>query len=128
MRSTLCFAVLCFFVCSLSGERSSLADAGDELLLDKGLEHWDSNGIKQWKYEDDVLTGTWSGGATSHPHLVALYSKKKYRDFEFKFQVRGKTAHGSAVGFRSEIEKTKFGLQVGGLVCYVDDGGMGSCG
>jgi hypothetical protein len=74
------------------------------------------------------LTGTWSDPATSHPHLRALYSKKKYRDFELMFQVRGKDASGSVVGFRSGVERINRGLRLSGLNCSLHESELGGVG
>jgi hypothetical protein len=128
MRSTLLFAGLGCLACLLAGERPSRADPADELFLGKGLDLWESTQIKQWTYKDGVLTGTWSDPATSHPHLRALYSKKKFRDFELQFQVRSKNASDSVVGFRSGVERINRGLRLSGLYGSLDEPQLGGVG
>jgi hypothetical protein len=128
MRSTLLLACLGCLAGLLAGERPSHADPVDELFMGKGLDLWESTQIKQWTYNDGVLTGTWSDPATSHPHLRALYSKKKYRDFELEFQVRSKNASDSVVGFRSQVEKIQRGLRLSGLNCSLHEPQLGGVG
>lgn len=72
------------------------------------LSQWDGL-MKHWTLEQAVLTGT--NMPKGLPFRTFLCSKKRYKDFEIRFQVwiKGGPTGNSGVNFRSEIlDKTKF--------------------
>jgi hypothetical protein len=99
------FAFVCALVAWAAGAAPGQDDKGGA-FLDKDLSGWE--GLKQyWSYKDGALVGSTPEGLK---HNTFLCSKKKYKDFELKFQVRLKDGKGnSGVQIRSEIaDKEKF--------------------
>jgi hypothetical protein len=87
---------------------SSADDAGKDFFNGKNLEGWDGL-MKYWSVKDGAIVGS---TPEDPKHNTFLCSKKKYKDFELKFQVKltGKGWDGnSGVQIRSEIlDKEKF--------------------
>jgi hypothetical protein len=99
------FTLVCGLVAWAAGTSPGQGDKGGA-FLDKDLSGWE--GLKQyWSYKDGALVGSAPAGLKSNTFLC---SKKKYKDFELKFQVRLKDGKGnSGVQIRSEIaDKEKF--------------------
>src|SRR5437016_12801352 len=84
--------------------------AADRDFFDgKNLDGWE--GLEYWKVYDGGLIGT--AGDKKVPFNTFLCSKKKYKDFELKFQVRLKDGEGnSGVQIRSEVfNRDKFAVK-----------------
>ena len=97
--------------------------ARDAFFDGQSLDTFD--GLKQyWKVVDGAIVGsTEPGGLTFNTFLC---SKRKYRDFELKFQVRLKDGRGnSGVQVRSEVFDRKH-LAVKGPQCDIGEGYWGS--
>lgn len=90
------FALLCAGTTALS----PAADVPKDPFLDKDLSNWEGL-MKFWSYKDGALVGY----TPEDPgHNTFLCSKKKYKDFELKFQIRLKDGVGnSGVQIRSAI-------------------------
>jgi hypothetical protein len=86
------------------------ADADNEAFFNgKNTEGWE--GLPFWSVKDGAIVGdTFPDGAKFNTFLC---SKKKYKDFELKFQVRLKDGQGnSGVQIRSEIfDKDKLAVK-----------------
>jgi hypothetical protein len=88
----------------LVGGSARGADPTDEFFNGKDLTGWEGK-EKLWKVQDGAIVG---GGAEKNPYNTFLCSKKKYRDFELKFEVRMtgpgiKLPPNSGLGFRTEV-------------------------
>jgi hypothetical protein len=91
-------------------QKSSFFDAADLAASWEGLPGY-------WHTEDGALVGRCPEGRPAHTFLV---SKKVYRDFDLKFQVRRKDGIGnSGVQFRSEL-KDRNRFRVIGPQCEID--------
>jgi hypothetical protein len=90
----------CALLALLTGSARS-ADDKSELFNGKDLEGWE--GLKEyWSVKDGAIVGT--NGDKNVPFNTFLWTKKKYKDFELKFQIRLKDGKGnSGVQIRSEI-------------------------
>jgi hypothetical protein len=84
----------------LAGGAHSADDKGG-IFNGKDLEGWE--GLKEyWSVKAGAIVGT--NGDKNVPFNTFLWTKKKYKDFEMKFQVRLKDGKGnSGVQIRSEI-------------------------
>src|SRR5262245_19889726 len=102
-------------VAALLGVGSLASNAGDDapFLNGKDLSGWERL-EEYWRYKDGAIIGATPEGLKFNTFLC---SKRKYRDFELKFQVRleGKSAN-SGVQIRSEILDPKT-LAVKGPQC-----------
>lgn len=99
------------------------ADDQSTFFTGKNTDGWD--GLKEyWKVEDGAIVG--SSFPAGLKFNTFLCSKKKYRDFELKVQVRLKDGKGnSGVQIRSEVfDKEK--LAVKGPQCDIGAGWWGS--
>lgn len=94
------------------------------LFNGKDLDGWDGLIKEHWTFKDGELTGsTFPKGVGFNTFLC---SKKKYKDFELKFQVRLKDGKGnSGVQIRSAIKDAKV-FSVKGPQCDIADGYWGS--
>jgi hypothetical protein len=82
------------------------ADEKSELFNGKDLEGWDGLVKEFWSVKDGAIVGT--NGDKNVPFNTFLWTKKKYKDFEMKFQIRLKDGKGnSGVQIRSEILNPK---------------------
>jgi hypothetical protein len=82
------------------------ADDKSELFNGKDLEGWDGLIKEFWSVKDGAIVGT--NGDKNVPFNTFLWTKKKYKDFEMKFQIRLKDGKGnSGVQIRSEILNPK---------------------
>lgn len=92
----------------------------DDFLKD---ENWE--GLKEyWKIEGNTIVGTTP--AAGLKFNTFLCSKKKYKDFELKFEVRLKDGKGnSGVQIRSKIAKAET-FAVAGPQCDIGEGYWGS--
>ena len=82
------------------------ADEKSELFNGKDLEGWDGLIKEFWSVKDGAIVGT--NGDKTVPFNTFLWTKKKYKDFEMKFQIRLKDGKGnSGVQIRSEIANAK---------------------
>jgi hypothetical protein len=101
MRSTLLLAGLLAALTVTTGVPLSLADSpSSDFFNGKDLDGWE--GLTQyWSVRDGALVGY----TPKDPgHNTFLCSKKKYKDFELKFQIRLKDGVGnSGVQIRSKI-------------------------
>ncbi|HXG11432.1 MAG TPA: DUF1080 domain-containing protein [Gemmataceae bacterium] len=102
--------VMLALVCALAvGTAARSADDKGDSFIGKDLEGWE--GLKQyWTYKDGALIGATPEGLKFNTFLC---SKRKYRDFELKFQVRLKGGQGnSGVQIRSEVfDRDKFAVR-----------------
>jgi 3-keto-disaccharide hydrolase len=113
MRTTLC-ALLVLAVPAVAAD----APAGDFLKSD----NWEGL-MEYWKVEGTTLTGSSPEGLKFNTFLC---SKKKFKDFELKFQVRLKEGKGnSGVQIRSEVFDRK-NFAVKGPQCDIGAGYWGS--
>ena len=98
------------------------ADEKKDAFLDKDLSGWEGL-MKFWSYKDGALVGY----TPEDPgHNTFLCSKKKYKDFELKFQIRLKDGIGnSGVQIRSEILDPKL-FTVKGPQCDIGQQYWGS--
>jgi hypothetical protein len=81
------------------------ADAPAEFFNGKNLDGWEGL-MEYWSVQDGALVG--STGPDGIKFNTFLCSKRKYKDFELKFQVRLKDGRGnSGVQIRSEIADPK---------------------
>jgi hypothetical protein len=116
MRSA--FIITLFLCCS--------ALAGDDArpFLDDKLADWDGL-MEYWSYKDGVLVGACPNGLKFNTFLC---SKKIYRDFELKFEVRLKDGIGnSGIQIRSRLnEKNKDRFAVDGPQCDIGGDFWGS--
>src|SRR5262245_15826057 len=98
MRTTL--LGLTMIVLALAAVPGPAGDATKEFFNGKSLDGWD--GLNQyWSVKDGAIVGF---TAEDPKFNTFLCSKKKYKDFELKFQVRLKDGVGnSGVQIRSEI-------------------------
>jgi hypothetical protein len=85
---------------TLAPMHAAPADEKKDAFFDKDLSGWEGL-MKFWSYRDGALVGY----TPEDPgHNTFLCSKKKYKDFELKFQIRLKDGIGnSGVQIRSEI-------------------------
>ncbi len=88
----------------------SSAPAADEKKSDffngTNLDGWEGLIADFWTVKDGAIIGT--AGDKKVPFNTFLWSKKKYKDFELKFQVRLKGGDGnSGVQIRSKIKDPK---------------------
>jgi Domain of Unknown Function (DUF1080) len=99
MRNSL-FALAGAALLALPPMHAAPADEKKDAFLDKDLSGWEGL-MKFWSYKDGALVGY----TPEDPgHNTFLCSKKKYKDFELKFQIRLKDGVGnSGVQIRSEI-------------------------
>lgn len=106
-----------------AGNPAVSADPQNEFFNGKDLEGWE--GLKEyWSVKDGAIIGT--GGENKVPFNTFLCSKKKYKDFELKFQIRLKDGKGnSGVQIRSRIHDEKK-LAVTGPQCDIGAGYWGS--
>src|SRR5947209_8395233 len=106
-----------------AGQPAVSADAQSEFFNGKDLEGWE--GLKEyWSVKDGAIVGT--GGENKIPFNTFLCSKKKYKDFELRFQIRLKDGKGnSGVQIRSKIHDEKK-LAVTGPQCDIGAGYWGS--
>jgi hypothetical protein len=82
------------------------ADGKSELFNGKDLEGWDGLIKDFWSVKDGAIIGT--NGDKTVPFNTFLWTKKKYKDFEMKFQIRLKDGKGnSGVQIRSDILNPK---------------------
>jgi hypothetical protein len=82
------------------------ADDKSELFNGKDLDGWDGLIKEFWSVKDGAIVGT--NGDKTVPFNTFLWTKKKYKDFEMKFQIRLKDGKGnSGVQIRSEIANAK---------------------
>jgi hypothetical protein len=90
----------------------------------KDLAGWEGL-LEYWKVSDGAIVGSSPDGLKFNTFLC---SKKKYRDFELKFQVRLKDGKGnSGVQIRSQIhEPGKKNFAVAGPQCDIGGGFWGS--
>ncbi|HEV3260906.1 MAG TPA: DUF1080 domain-containing protein [Gemmataceae bacterium] len=93
-------------VCALAlwvGDTARSADTKSEFFNGKNLDGWE--GLNEyWTVKDGAIVGT----AEELKFNTFLCSKKKYKDFELKFQVRLKGGKGnSGVQVRSKISDEK---------------------
>lgn len=93
------FGFLALLTMFAAGARS--ADDKDGIFNGKDLEGWE--GLKEyWSVKDGAIVGT--NGDKNVPFNTFLWTKKKYKDFEMKCQIRLKDGKGnSGVQIRSEI-------------------------
>jgi hypothetical protein len=102
--------IMLALVCALTaGTAARSADDKSDSFIGKDLEGWE--GLKQyWIYKDGALIGATPEGLKFNTFLC---SKRKYRDFELKFQVRLKGGQGnSGVQIRSEVfDRDKFAVR-----------------
>src|SRR6516162_4573631 len=98
------------------------ADEKKDAFLDKDLSGWEGL-MKFWSYKDGALVGY----TPEDPgHNTFLCSKKKYKDFELKFQIRLKDGIGnSGVQIRSKILDPKK-YTVAGPQCDIGQNYWGS--
>jgi hypothetical protein len=119
-----CTPVLVLSLIGMSGLRVRAADEKDALFNGKDLTGWD--GLPDyWSVKDGAIVGSTPNGLKFNTFLC---SKKKYKDFELKFQVKltGKGWTGnSGVQIRSEIFKPEE-LAVKGPQCDMGDVYWGS--
>ena len=94
---------------SLAVLATPVVAADRDLFNGKNLDGWE--GLEYWKVYDGGLIGT--AGDKKVPFNTFLCSKKKYKDFELKFQVRLKDGEGnSGVQIRSEVfNRDKFAVK-----------------
>ncbi len=106
MRSYITFALLTGLATagSLAAVRGD--DAKSEFFDGKTLDGWEGLTAEYWSVKDGALVGT--AGDKKVPFNTFLWSKKKYKDFELKFQVRLKGGEGnSGVQIRSKVRERK---------------------
>jgi hypothetical protein len=119
-----CTLVLVLSLIGMSGLGVRAADEKDALFNGKDLTGWD--GLPDyWSVKDGAIVGSTPNGLKFNTFLC---SKKKYKDFELKFQVKltGKGWTGnSGVQIRSEIFKPEE-LAVKGPQCDMGDVYWGS--
>jgi hypothetical protein len=119
------FSLAALLLLSLVGSESELSLGNDPdksepaaretswraLFKEDDLTDWEGL-IRHWTLKKGELVGTNLPGGL--PYRTFLCSKKKYKDFEIKFQVRVKGPRGrgnSGFNFRSEIlDRTKFNV------------------
>jgi hypothetical protein len=87
------------------------ADDKDAFFNGKNLDGWEGLIKEYWSVKDGAIIGT--NGDQKVPFNTFLCSKKKYKDFELKFQVQLKNGDGnSGVQIRSEIlDPKKFSVK-----------------
>jgi hypothetical protein len=119
-----CTPVLVLSLIGMSGLRVRAADEKNDFFNGKDLTGWD--GLPDyWSVKDGAIVGSTPNGLKFNTFLC---SKKKYKDFELKFQVKltGKGWTGnSGVQIRSEIFKPEE-LAVKGPQCDMGDVYWGS--
>jgi len=105
------------------GEPVRSADDKATFFNGKDTEGWE--GLKEyWSVKDGAIVG--SSGTEGLKFNTFLCSKKKYKDFELKFQVQLKDGKGnSGVQIRSQIVDPK-NYAVGGPQCDIGGGFWGS--
>lgn len=123
MRS-LMLVVGCVCLCALAGGDSARSDdAKDTFFNGKDLNSYEGLIKEYWTVKDGAIVGASPEGLKFNTFLC---SKKKYKDFELRFQVRLKDGTGnSGVQIRSKIRespKDKANFAVEGPQC--DMGGV----
>lgn len=123
MRSLILFLGLAALLSVGLADPARSADDKDVFFNGKDLEGWD--GLKEyWSVKDGAIIG--SSLPKGINFNTFLCSKKKYKDFELKFQVRLKDGGGnSGVQIRSKIHDEKK-LAVTGPQCDIGAGYWGS--
>lgn len=100
MRSIIGIAALAV-VLALSVSAHS-ADDKSSIFNGKNLDGWEGLVKEFWSVKDGAIVGTY--GDKKVPFNTFLWTTKKYKDFEMKFQIRLKDGKGnSGVQIRSEI-------------------------
>jgi Domain of Unknown Function (DUF1080) len=106
MRSVFAFAGLGLLFALATADSARSADDKSPLFNGKDLEGWEGLIQDYWSVKDGAIVGTY--GDKKVPFNTFLWTKKKYKDFEMKFQIRLKDGKGnSGVQIRSEILDAK---------------------
>lgn len=118
------YFILMLICCALIWSPAPVAseDAKNGFFNGKNLDGWD--GLEFWSVKDGAIVG--DAGAEGIKFNTFLCSKKMYKDFELKFQVRLKNGKGnSGVQIRSKIHNQEK-LAVTGPQCDMGDVYWGS--
>lgn len=106
MRMVLAFAGLALLLLLTTADSARGADDPNPIFNGKDLEGWEGLIQDYWSVKDGAIVGTY--GDKKVPFNTFLWTKKKYKDFEMKFQIRLKDGKGnSGVQIRSEILDAK---------------------
>jgi hypothetical protein len=113
-----------FLLALVLGSPAASADAPSDFFSGKDLQGWEGLLDKFWSVKDGAIVGsTFPDGLKFNTFLC---SKKKYKDFELKFQIRLKDGKGnSGVQIRSEVFDMKT-FAVKGPQCDIGDVYWGS--
>jgi hypothetical protein len=85
-----------------SADTARSADDKSPIFNGSNLDGWEGLIQDYWSVKDGAIVGTY--GDKKVPFNTFLWTKKKYKDFEMKFQVRLKDGKGnSGVQIRSDI-------------------------
>lgn len=91
----------------LAGGATPAADDTNAFFNGKNFDGWEGLTSEYWSIKDGALVGS-SEAQKGLKFNTFLCSKKKYKDFELKFQIRLKGGNGnSGVQIRSEIFEPK---------------------
>src|SRR5262245_5724747 len=122
MRTIVGLGCLLVALASFVGPAHS-ADDASEFFNGKDLSGWEGLLKDYWTVQDGAIVGSCPNGLKFNTFLC---SKKKYKDFELKFQIRLKDGKGnSGVQIRSEILNPKE-FSVKGPQCDIGDVYWGS--
>jgi len=100
------FGIFLLGILVLSANSARSADDKGDFFNGKDLEGWEGLIKEFWSVKDGAIVGT--NGDQKVPYNTFLWTKKKYKDFEMKFQIRLKDGKGnSGVQVRSKIRETK---------------------
>jgi hypothetical protein len=102
MRTVIALVGLAVLTALIAVGDARSADDKSPIFNGKDLDGWEGLIQDYWSVKDGAIVGTY--GDKKVPFNTFLWTKKKYKDFEMKFQVRLKDGKGnSGVQIRSEI-------------------------
>jgi hypothetical protein len=123
MRTLMALLSLAAFLVLMTGPALS-ADDDKSFFNGKDLDNWEGLIKEYWSIKDGAIIGT--NGDKTVPFNTFLWTKKKYKDFELRCQIRLKDGKGnSGIQIRSEILNPKQ-FSAKGPQCDVGEGYWGS--
>jgi hypothetical protein len=124
MRTVFALVGLTMLTALIAAGDARSADDKSSIFNGKDLDGWEGLIQDYWSVKDGAIVGTY--GDKKVPFNTFLWTKKKYKDFEMKCQVRLKDGKGnSGVQIRSEILDPKQ-FSAKGPQCDIGEGYWGS--